>query len=127
MPLSAARVSASARACAASAVRRDAVATSRLTTPADEQEDHQRDEVLALGDGELVERRREVPVGEQEAGDRAHERGDEAAERGDDHDDQQEDQQVARQRERARTLASTSVRTVGRGDREDPRQEPPPR
>ena len=36
----------------------------------DEQEDHQREQVLTLLDRELVVRRREVPIGEQEARDR---------------------------------------------------------
>ena len=45
----------------------------------DEQEDHERDQVFTLGDREFVQGRREVPVGEQEATDRADEGGDEAA------------------------------------------------
>ena len=71
VPLSDASVSASARARAASTVRRDAVDTSAADDRADEQEDPEREQVLPLRHRELVERRREEPVGEQEAGHRA--------------------------------------------------------
>ena len=98
-----------------------------LTTPGDQQEDHERDQVLALLDGELVERRREVPVGEQEARDRAHERGDEAAERRDHHHDEHEHEQVARQREPVTELGEDQRQHRRRGDGERPRQRAPAR
>ena len=55
-PPSAASVSASARARAASAVRRLATLTSQLTTPATGEEHEEREQVLALLDGERVDR-----------------------------------------------------------------------
>ena len=58
-------VSASARAAAASRVRRAARSTVTLTATATAQEDDQREHVLVLGDGELVDRRREVVVEQQ--------------------------------------------------------------
>ena len=96
-----ARASASASARARAASRAPARAErrrARSTTDGDDEEDDEREHVLGLGDRERVERRREVPVGEQEAGDRGDERrASSAADRGDDDDEQQEQQQHARQ------------------------------
>ena len=87
--------------------------TTRNTTSASE--------VLALRDRELVERRREEPVGEQEAADRRDERGHEAAERGDDHDEQEEEQQ---DRSAASRCSRSSASTSGEQRRRDDRQRP---
>ena len=64
-----------------------------------DEEDRERQQVLALADRERVERRREVPVGEQEAGDGRAERRPDAADRGDDDDHEQVEEQDARQSE----------------------------
>ena len=109
-----------------------------LTTPATSRKTTSATRFSPCSDGELVERRREEPVGEQEARDRAHERGDEAAERGDDHDDhEQEHEQVARQRERVaelgederqqrrRAIASAHASARLRGETRDPVARPP--
>ena len=63
----------------------------------DGEEDDEGEDVLALADREGVERRREVPVDEQEAADRCGERRPEAADGGDADDEQQEEQEDARQ------------------------------
>ncbi len=91
---------------------------------ADQEEDHQRDQVLALGDRELVVRRCEEPVREQEARDRAHERGDEPTERGDHHDDQEEHQQLARERERVAQVGQHEREQRRCEDRQRPRHDP---
>ena len=54
---------------AASRVRRAARSTTALTATATSDEDHQGEQVLALGDGELVQRRGEEVVEQQEAAD----------------------------------------------------------
>ena len=63
------------------------------------EEDRQREQVLALRDRERVERRREVPVDEEEAGHGCRERGPDAADGGDDDDQQEEEQEDAREAE----------------------------
>ena len=127
VPLSDAKVSASARACAASTVRRDAVETSTLTTPPTSRKITKREEVLALGDGELVEGWGEEPVGEQEARDRADEGRDETTERGDDHDEQEQDEEIARQRECVAELGEDERHQWRAGERERPRERAPAR
>ena len=68
---------------AASRVRRAARSTTALTADGDEQEDDQREHVLPLGDGELVDRWGEVVVEQQEADDGGDQRRLEAADQGD--------------------------------------------
>ena len=70
-----------------------------LTVAATIRKIDQREEVLALPDRERVERRREVPVGEQEAGDGGAERGPEAADRRDHDHGEQVEQEDAREAE----------------------------
>ena len=77
--------------------RRAASATKALTTRRRRRR-RQREQVLALADRERVERRREVPVDEQEAPDGDGERRPDAADGGDGDDEQQEEQENARER-----------------------------
>ncbi len=90
--------------------------------PADEQEDHEREEVLTLGDRELVEGWGEEPVGEQEAGDRADEGRNETTERGDDHDQKQEHEQIARERQDIAELGEDQRHERRAAERERPGQ-----
>ena len=113
-PARRASASASARARAPSAARRAASATKPLTIARDREEDDEREDVLALADRERVERRREVPVDEQEAADRRGERGPEPADRGDADDEQQEEEQHARQAD-ARRAAARAARSASGG------------
>ena len=65
----------------------------------DDEEDREREEVLALADRERVEGRREVPVRQEEARDRGRERRPDAADGRDDDDDEEVEEQHAGQPE----------------------------
>ena len=94
----------------------------------DGEEDDEREDVLALADRERVERRREVPVDEQEAADRSDERRQEPADGRDADDEQQEEEQDARQADFVSQLGQDDRQGGRRNDRNsEPDRDPAPR